>query len=291
VIERDILKPFVFERGNIRGELVRLDESWRTAAAGRGYPREVRDLLGELMAAAALLSAMLKFSGALVAQIQGDGKVPLLVVECTSELTLRGMAQWRDSVQAAPLRELVGDGRFAITLDPRDGRQSYQGIVELRGDSIAEALEHYMHRSEQLATRLWLAADERQAAGMLLQRLPDAPRADEDAWERVSALGATLTRDELLTLAPAELLRRLFHEEDVRVFASRPLAFRCSCSVERVRSMLRMMGPDEIREIVAERGEVEVHCEFCSRRYALDAFDAEQLFAAEHVNEAGRTRH
>ncbi|MFZ5557809.1 MAG: Hsp33 family molecular chaperone HslO [Pseudomonadota bacterium] len=291
MIQRDILKPFVFERGGIRGELVRLDESWRTAAEGRGYPREVRDLLGELMAASALLSATLKFDGSLVAQIQGDGKVPLLVVECTSELTLRGMAHWRDDVRAAPLRELVGDGRFAITLDPRDGRQSYQGIVELHGHSVAAALEHYMHRSEQLATRLWLAADEHQAAGMLLQQLPADPRADEDAWERINALGATLTRDELLGLAPAELLRRLFHEEDVRVFASRPVAFRCSCSADRVRAMLRMMGPDEVRSIVAERGEVEVHCEFCNRRYAFDAVDAEQLFAAQHVSDAGRTRH
>lgn len=291
MIQRDILQPFVFERGGIRGELVRLDESWRSAAGGRGYPREVRDLLGELMAASALLSATLKFDGSLVAQIQGDGVVPLLVVECTSDLALRGMAHWRAGAGAAPLAQLVGDGRFVITLDPRNGRQSYQGIVELDGDSVAAVLEHYMHRSEQLATRLWLAADERAATGMLLQRLPAAASADDDAWERVTALGATLTRQELLAAAPAELLRRLFHEEDVRVFDTRPVAFRCSCSADRVRAMLRMMGLDEVRAIVAERGEVEVHCEFCNRRYAFDAVDAEQLFAAAAVGDAGPTRH
>ncbi|HSO07530.1 MAG TPA: Hsp33 family molecular chaperone HslO [Pelomicrobium sp.] len=291
MIQRDILQPFVFERGGIRGELVRLDAAWRAATEGRRYPPSVRDLLGELMAASALLAATLKFNGSLVAQIQGDGKVPLLVVECTSELGVRGMAHWRDDVEAAPLGELVGDGRFVITLDPKDGRQSYQGIVELHGESVGAALEHYMQRSEQLATRLWLAADEQQAAGMLLQQLPAGAQSDEDAWDRVIALAATLGRDELLRLPPAELLRRLFHEEDVRVFDSRPVAFRCSCSAERVRAMLRMMGPDEVRSIVAERGEVEVHCEFCNRRYALDAVDAEQLFAASTVAEAGRTRH
>jgi molecular chaperone Hsp33 len=291
MIQRDILQPFVFERGGIRGELVRLDETWRNATGGRGYPQEVRDLLGGLMAASALLAATLKFNGSLVAQIQGDGKVPLLVVECTSELALRGMAHWREDVEAAPLGELVGDGRFVITLDPKDGRQSYQGIVELTGESVAAALEHYMQRSEQLATRLWLAADERRATGMLLQQLPADPRADGDAWERVTALGATLTRPELLDLAPAALLRRLFHEEDVRVFDTRPVAFRCSCSVQRVHAMLRMMGLAEVRAIVAERGEVEVHCEFCNRRYAFDAADAEQLFAAAAVGAAGPTRH
>lgn len=281
----------MFEDAGVRGGLVRLDATWRTVLENRDYPRPVRDVLGELMAAAALLSATLKYSGSIIMQMQGDGAIPLLVVECTSELTLRGLAHWKDEPREGPLSELVGPGRLAITLDPRQGRRTYQGVVDLSGDSVAAALEHYMRRSEQLDTRLWLAADQERAVGMLLQQLPDRPCPDGDLWNRATALGATLTRDELLAHSPRELLRRLFYEEDLRVFDTRSVSFRCSCSQERVQAMLRMLGRDEVRAILADRGAVEVRCEFCNRRYAFDVVDAEQLFAAEVVTTPGPTQH
>jgi molecular chaperone Hsp33 len=291
--QHDVLQPFLFEHAAVRGGLVTLDATWRAVLENRDYPPPVRDLLGETMAAAALLSATLKYSGSMIMQMQGDGPIPLLVVECTSELVLRGLAHWKDSLREGPLSELVGPGRFAITLDPREGRRTYQGIVDLAGESVAAVLEHYMLRSEQLDTRLWLAAGEERAVGMLLQHLPGTPSSDHDLWNRAVTLGATLTRSELLLLActPRELLRRLFHEEDVRVFDTRPVCFGCSCSRERVEAMLRMLGRDEVRSIVAERGAVEVHCEFCNRRYGFDAVDAEQLFAAAVMTAPGATRH
>ncbi len=287
----DVLQPFLFEHAAVRGGLVALDATWRAVLENREYPRPVRDLLGETMAAAALLSATLKYSGSMIMQMQGDGPVPLLVVECTSELALRGLAHWKEGLKEGSLSELVGPGRFAITLDPREGRRSYQGIVELAGESVAAALEHYMLRSEQLDTRLWLAAGQERVVGMLLQQLPGTPSTDHDLWNRAVTLGTTLTRDELLAAAPRELLRRLFHEEDVRVFDTRPVRFGCSCSRERVEAMLRMLGRDEVRSIIAERGAVEVRCEFCNRRYGFDAVDAEQLFAATVMTAPGPTRH
>lgn len=287
----DSLQRFLFERTPVRGLLVHLDATWRAVLERHDYPAPLRRLLGELMSAGALLSATLKFDGAMVLQMQGDGPVKLVVVEVTSEGTLRATANWDGELPDAPFRELLGRGRFAITLVPKDGSQPYQGIVAMDADGVAEVLEHYMATSEQLETRIRLACDERQSAGMLLQRLPAPEGDDPDTWNRVTHLGATLRDDELLGLPARQVIRRLFHEEDVRVFDPAPLAFRCSCSRERVVGMLRMLGRDEVRGIVAERGSVEVTCEFCRKRYALDAVDAEQVFAAEVQTSASSTRH
>jgi molecular chaperone Hsp33 len=166
-----------------------------------------------------------------------------------------------------------------------------EGIVDLDADSIAAAFEHYMATSEQIETRLWLACDDTHAAGLLVQKLPERETTDADAWPRVGQLASTVKAQELLALAPQTLLRRLFHEEDLRVFEPRPVYFRCSCSSERVTGMLRMLGHDEVRSVIAERGEVEVHCEFCNRRYVFDAVDSEQIFAAAVTAPSERTRH
>jgi molecular chaperone Hsp33 len=287
----DSLQRFLFENTLVRGQLVHLDATWRAVLERHEYPAPLRTLLGELMAAGALLSATLKFDGALIMQMQGQGPVKLVVVEVTSEGTLRATASWDGELQDAPFAELVGGGRFVITLVPADGTQSYQGVVDMSGGSVAEVLEHYMATSEQLQTRLWLACDERQAAGMLLQKLPEQEGTDADMWNRATHLGATLSAEELLKLPAREVIRRLFHEEDVRVFESTPLAFRCSCSRDRVTAMLRMLGRDEVHSIIEERGKVEVTCEFCRKRYTLDPVDAEQVFAAQLQTQAGATRH
>lgn len=275
----------------MRGEIVHLDATWRAVLERRSYPAPLQSLLGDMLAAAALLSAILKFEGSLIMQMQGNGPVQLLVVEATSEHTLRATAKWEGELAQGNVTELLGAGRFVISIVPTSGKQTYQGIVAIEGESIAQVLEHYMAKSEQLETRLWLASDSQQAAGMLLQKLPAAPTQDADAWNRATQLGETIRREELLSLPAREIIRRLYHEEDVRVFESRPVAFRCSCSRERVTSMLRMLGHDEVRSIIAERNSVEVDCEFCGRHYAFDAVDAEQVFAADVITRAKPTKH
>jgi len=287
----DSLQRFLLESTPVRGEIVHLDATWRAVLERRRYPAPLQSLLGDMMAAAALLSAILKFEGSLIMQMQGDGPVQLLVVEATSEHTLRATAKWEGELAQGNVTELLGAGRFVISIVPSGGKQTYQGIVAIEGDSIAQVLEHYMAKSEQLETRLWLASDSQQAAGMLLQKLPAAPTQDEDAWNRAKQLGETIRREELLSLPAREIIRRLYHEEDVRVFESRPVAFRCSCSRERVTSMLRLLGHDEVKSIIAERNTVEVDCEFCGRHYTFDAVDAEQVFAADVITRPQPTKH
>ncbi|HSD97574.1 MAG TPA: Hsp33 family molecular chaperone HslO [Sulfuricaulis sp.] len=287
----DSLQRFIFEHAPIRGEIVHLDATWQAVLERRQYPPRVREVLGELMAAAALLTSTLKFDGRLIMQIQGKGPVSLLVVECTSDRTMRAIAQWQGEIPDAPLAALVGDGRLAVTIDPLKGKERYQAIVALEGLTVAEAFENYFARSEQLATRLWLASDPQQAAGMLLQRLPEADPADDDAWVRAVHLGSTITREELLALPVREIVHRLYHEEDIRLFSRMPVSFRCSCSRARVEAVLRMLGRDEIHSILDEQGTVSVDCEFCGSRYEFDRIDAEQLFAALHSAPATPTRH
>ncbi len=289
--DSDCLHRFVFEHTDVRGELVHLDASWQAVLERQAYPPAVRNLLGEALAAAALLSATIKIDGYLQLQLQGDGPVGLLLVEVTAQGTLRGLAHWKGEVDDAGLERQVGTGaRLTITIDPGEGRDRYQGLVAVEQASLAATLEDYFRRSEQLDTRLWLAADEGRAGGMLLQRLPAGQGEDED-WNRDVFLGDTLTREELLQLPARDLLRRLFHEEDVRVFEPQPLSFRCSCSKERTEDMLRGLGYDEVRAILNEQGRVGVNCEFCRQEYAYDAVDIERLFAAADQPEVPPTRH
>lgn len=288
--DSDTLQRFLFEGAAVRGELVRLDATWRAVRARHDYPPAVARVLSEMMVACALLAATLKFRGALVMQIQGSGPLRLAVVECSAGLSLRATAKWEGEA-TGDFAQLVGPGRFAITLDPKDGGASYQGIVAVEGPSVATALEHYMARSEQLATRLVLATDGEQAAGLLLQKLPGRLSQDADAWNRLAQLSGTLTEDELLRRPFRDILRRLFHEEDVRLFDPEPVHFACSCSRAKVVDMLRLLGAEEAHAILAEQGEVEVSCEFCNQRYRFDALDVKQLFATDVLTLAGSTRH
>src|SRR5512135_1146572 len=250
----DSLRRFLFEYAPIRGEVVRLDSVWQAVIERHNYPPVLQTIMGELCAAAVLLAATLKLQGSMVLQIHGKGAVKLLVVECSGDLELRATAKWEDDLAQGTLQDLVGDGRFVITLDPKDGSQAYQGIVALEGDTIAEILQNYMTRSEQLETRLWLAADGSSAAGMLLQKLPVRHEQDEDAWGRATQLADTLKPQELLTLPAGELVHRLYHEEDIRLFDAQTVAFRCTCSRDNVARMLRMIGRSEVDSILAERG-------------------------------------
>ncbi len=291
VKHRDTLQRFLFEHAAIRGEVVHLGATWQTVLENHDYPAVLRQAMGELMAAAALLAATLKLKGSLVLQIQGKGPVSLLVVECTGDLTMRATAKWKGELSHESLTELIGDGHFVITLDPKDGKQTYQGIVPLEGASVAEILQNYMTRSEQLETRLVLAADDTQAAGMLLQKLPERADEDADAWTRTSHLAATLSTQELLDLPTMEILHRLFHEEDVRLFDPQPVSFHCNCSRASVANMLRMVGQDEVNGVIAEQGQLEVHCEFCNQRYTFDQIDVEQVFTSGTAAPGSDSRH
>jgi molecular chaperone Hsp33 len=288
----DSLQRFMFEHAAVRGEIVHLGATWQAVLERRDYPPVLRGLLGELMAAAALLSAMLKFTGSLIMQIQGDGPVRLLVVECADDLTMRAMAHWEGELaEDETLPELVGAGKFVITIDPKKGRQTYQGIVSLEGNSVAEVLENYMRRSEQLETRLWLASDNQAAAGLLLQKMPDVEGSDADAWNRAVHLGATVRPRELLDLPARDIIHRLYHEEDIRLYDRTPVHFGCSCSRERVAGTLRMLGYDEVRSLLKETGYIEADCEFCNQHYVFDAVDAEQVFASDVTGSTSPTRH
>jgi molecular chaperone Hsp33 len=312
------LHKFLFDGLPVRGVLVRLTDAWTEVLRRRAsntttgaYPEPVRDMLGEMTAAASLMQANIKFDGALVLQIFGHGPVKLAVVEVQSDLALRATATVNGDVAAdASLSSMVNEanqGRCAITLDPKTkfpGQQPYQGVVPLFDDAgqpiekLSEVLEHYMLQSEQLDTTLVLAADDKVAAGLLIQRLPMAgsgnlsgsmvSKENEDQiglnehYNRIAILASSLKREELLTLDVETILRRLFWEESISRFE--PLVgetaprFACNCSRERVGRMIVGLGADEAESIIAERGDIEVACEFCSQQYRFDPVDAAQLF-------------
>ena len=288
--DTDCLRRFVFENTDVRGELVWLDASWRAVLERQSYPEAIRDLLGQAMAAAVLLSATIKFEGYLQLQLQGDGPLSLLLIEATAARTVRGIARWDGDVDDMDFRALTGEARLMLTIDPGEGGERYQGVVPVEGESLAETLENYFAQSEQLATRLWLASNAERAGGMLLQQLPRDSHNEED-WNRDVMLGETLTDEELLGLSAQALLHRLYHEEDLRLFESEPVSFRCSCSSERIESMLRGLGYDEVRDILEEQGEVSVSCEFCCQAYVYDTVDVERMFAAADQPDVPRTRH
>jgi len=288
--QSDSLQRFIFEHAQIRGERVHLDAAWRTVLDNHDYPPALCQMMGELTAAAVLLAATLKLDGSLVLQIQGSGAIKLLVVECSGDMKLRATAKWAGALQGS-LNELVGDGLFVITLAQKDDKPAYQSIVSLEGKSVAEILQNYMFRSEQLETRLWLTADEHSASGMLLQKLPEQIASDDDTWLRVTQLAVTVRADELMKLNTEELLYRLFHEEDVRLFEVQSVSFNCTCTRDNVARMLMMIGQEEVYSILAERQIIEVYCEFCNHRYEFDKVDAVQLFASITPVEVGGTRH
>ncbi|MFZ5547652.1 MAG: Hsp33 family molecular chaperone HslO [Pseudomonadota bacterium] len=305
----DEIHKFLFEGLPVRGMLVRLTGGWREVLARReatgAFPAPVRALLGEMAAAATLMQANIKFNGSLILQIFGDGPVKLAVAEARSDLSFRTTAkvvgEVSDTARLEAMLNLHGKGRCAITLDPQDrlpGQQPYQGVVPLHGDQreplqqLSQVLEHYMLQSEQLDTRLVLAANDEVAAGLLIQRLPVQGEknlsgvniANEDAigqsedFNRIAHLAATLTQQELLTLDAETILRRLFWEEPVLRFEPQAPKFACSCSRDRVRSMLGGLGREEADSILAERGDIEIGCDFCGQQYRFDAVDVGELF-------------
>jgi molecular chaperone Hsp33 len=294
---QDVLTPFVFEHAAVRGALVTLGKTTRDIVACHPYPPALARALVECCAASVLLASALKFDGSLLVQLAGDGPVRLLVVECSDALLLRATAQWDSATTTAlgddaTLAELSGGparGRLTITLDPKGAGQMYQGIVALEAASVAHLFEHYLSASEQLPSRLLLATRDGAAGGLLLQRLPSSRAEDETVWLRASAqVDRTPPPSLLADLDHAAMLSSLFPDDDLRAFDARATRFRCSCSLDRVRNALRVAGRDEVEAALAERGQVDVTCEFCNRRYTLTPDEARDVFAArESATAAG----
>lgn len=293
----DFSQRFLFDDADARGEMVALRESYAHVLAKHSYPQPVAQLLGEMMAAAALLVGTLKFDGLLILQARAEGPLSLLMVECSSARELRGIARYDEQRIGADadLQSLMPGGVLAITVDPTRG-QRYQGIVELEGVDLAECLTNYFASSDQLPTRFWLKADGQRARGLLLQQMPAHVQTDpeerQESWNHLLTLADTLTAEELLGLDNQTLLHRLYHQQDVRLFDEQPLLFRCSCSRERSARALVSLGQADAEQLLAEQGgRVEIDCQFCNERYLFDAADIAQLFAGAGTDEPSQTRH
>lgn len=286
----DTLQRFLFEDNAVRGELVHLDATYRAIRDNHDYPPPVRALLGETLAASALLSGSIKAHDSLIVQIQASGPVHLAVAQCTSQRSLRGLARWTGAVEPGGLQTVCGTGTLAITIDPGRGQERYQGLVALSGGSLGQAIETYFDQSEQLPTRLWLACDGERAAGLLVQSLP-GQRADPDAWNRIQLLAATVRPRELLDFSLDELRRALFPEEDVRVFDPQRTTYHCTCSRETIGTVLASLGRAGLEEALEELGELTVTCESCNRRYVFDRVDVEAALAGEGTPAGSATRH
>ena len=280
----DTLQRFLFDGTDVRGEIVRLERSYQDALAPRQDRPAVAALLGEFLAAASLLGSTLKCEGTLTLQAQGNGEIPLIMAETTHDRAIRGIVRGAEHAQGTDFDTLIGQGSLAITLDPLRGER-YQGIIALEGGSLATSLDGYFSQSAQLPTRLWLAADGQHAAGLLLQTLPAQAMPDAEArdtlWQHLTTLTDTLQARELLDLPSETLLYRLFHEETVRLLDSEAVRCRCSCSQERTARALIQLGEAEAREILAESGTVEMHCEFCQHTYRFSPPEIDALFSPE----------
>jgi len=265
------IQRFSFDNTNVRGERVLLNSAYQEIIKRKQYPLSLEKLLGEFVAAIALLRDIVKIDGVLSIQAKGNGFLSTLMTECDEHQNLRGIAQWDES-QDVPdtfsLKDVLEGGYLAITIQPRNGLR-YQGIVEIVGDTLSECLEQYFSQSEQLPSRVWLAANGAQCGGLFLQRLPleQAKEGDEDAWERFTHLASTVKEEELLGLETELLLHRLYHEEEVRLYDTKPMQFGCSCSRQRTLDAVMSLGSEEIRELLIEQGSVKVDCQFCAEKY------------------------
>jgi molecular chaperone Hsp33 len=287
---KDSRYRFLLENSNIRGVVVYLNDTWREVLGRADYPVGVREILGHAMVAMPLLASTVKFGGRMTLQAKGSGPVTLLVVQATAEGTQRGMAHWSGDAPMTPLAAVLGDATLSIQIETGKRGEIYQGVVDAHGQQLQDALAHYFQNSEQLQTRLWLMCDGEQAAGILVQALPDADPASDD-WDRVVHLVDTVNASELFDTAPETLLRRLFHEDQARLFDAEPLRFACGCSRERTAALIQGLGRAEADSILAEQGSIEITCEFCNSRNVFDEVDVEAIFRDSGGAQGSTTLH
>lgn len=277
-MQSDIVVPFLFDAMPVRGAIVQLDDAWRRLRSNHDYAGVVRDTLGHAAAATALLAQSLKSDSSVTLQITGGGPLSMLVMQCNTDLQLRGLATAYSGSEKLAFTDLVTEARCAITIRSKATELPYQGIVEVAGASLAESLEAYYERSAQVSSHLVLVADENFCGGLLLQQMPDRERPDADDWCRLGLLAATLRVDDLLSGIGSALLGKLFAEDDLRVFDPREASFFCPCSRERAANVLKLLGRDECDDACREQGSLVVTCEYCAAVERFDSVDVASLF-------------
>ena len=286
----DVLHRFQLENLHVRGEWVSLGESWREIQKTADYPKPVKQVLGEALVAISLLADSLKFDGSLIMQILGTLPLSMLVVQASSDGAIRGLANWQGDIpQEASFRDLFGEatGTMVISVEPNSNQgERYQSLVSLEGDSLAECFTQYFSQSEQLNTRLWMAVDDQFAAGLMLQSLPEENiQHQAEGWNRATILADTIRNIELVELDAQELLYRLYHEEDLRLYDAKMIRFECTCSQEKIEHTIRTIGKGEADSIIKERGNIEINCDFCNTKYVLDSIDVTRLFSDADVTD------
>ncbi|WP_028024296.1 Hsp33 family molecular chaperone HslO [Enterovibrio calviensis] len=289
---QDSLHRYLFDGVSVRGELVQLSETYQQLTGGKDYPAPVKQMLGELLVATSLLTATLKFEGSITVQIQGEGPVSLVVVNGNHNQVMRGTSRWQDELpESATFKELVGKGQMVITIEPEKGER-YQGIVALEADTLEACLEDYFARSEQLKTRLWLRTGEfegqARAAGMLLQILP-GDESKEEEFDHLAQLTDTVKSEELFSLEAQDVLYRLYHQEEVKVYEPESVSFKCTCSRERSASAIAAIERQEVEQMVAESGNIKLHCDYCGADYEFDSVDISAIF--DQTNPSSGTVH
>lgn len=292
MIEKDALQRFIFDTAPVRGELVHLDESYKTIIEQHPYPEPIRQLLGQALSVAALLTAVIKFSGRLTVQFRGKGNLKLLLAQSDNHFNLRGLVKWEGDLSYADLMESFNEGVLVIMLDSgTTKRTSYQGIVPWRGNSFVESIEGYFMDSEQLATRIWLSVSDHAAAGLLLQVLPGNEKNMQGLekeimnvhWERLSAMTSSLNQHDLLNLDHENLLRKIYQGEQIRLFPSAPIAFKCTCSRRRGEEAIAIMGEEEANDELKTHHVIVVTCDFCNKEYTFDKVDVAKIFAGKDL--------
>ncbi|QPK63775.1 Hsp33 family molecular chaperone HslO [Methylomonas sp. LL1] len=282
--QQDCLRRFLFEEHGVRGEWVRLEKSWQQAKQHQILVNPaVESQLGQALAAVVLLSATIKFKGAMIMQVQGSGELKALVAQATNERRIRGLVRSEAIVSGGNLRQMIGEGgRMVLTVESETA-EPYQGIVGVMEQDLAGVLKTYFSQSEQLDTRLWLFANETHAAGLFIQELP-AEKQDKNDWQRLEMLADTVTAQEMLTLDCEELLHRLFHQEKVRLYEAEEVEFSCNCSRQKIGGTLSALGKSELEGILQERDQIEVDCQFCGAQYHFDKIDVENLLLNPVIN-------
>ncbi|SQI34785.1 Heat shock protein 33 [Leminorella richardii] len=280
MLKADSLHRYLFEKHDVRGELVTLSDTYCHILENHNYPVAVQRLLGEMLVATSLLTAILKFDGDITVQLQGDGPLKLAVINGNNQQEMRGVARPQgDIADNATLREMLGNGYLVITIMPKDGER-YQGVVGLEGDTVSSCLEAYFRQSEQLPTRLFIKTGAHQerpaAAGMLLQVLP-AHKSNDSEFDHLATMTETITADELFSLPVEEVLHRLYHEEEVTLFEGQPVIFRCTCSRERCAQALITLPEEETDAMLAEEGQIDMHCDYCGKHYLFEKMDIDAL--------------
>lgn len=277
--EADTLQRFIFEHANIRGEIVHVEETYQTIMTQRNYPPMVKNLLGEALVSCLLLASSIKFEGSLNLQFQGDHRLPLLLVQCDHELNVRAFAHFAEDLETIEYATAFLTGQMVMTINQYNQTNSYQSTVPIQATSMSENLMNYFAQSEQISTRVWLAVNDTAAAGMLLQLMPGQDTTHrEQFWEYAVQLGQTVSEEELLSLDNQTLLYRLYNETEVRIFDGRKTQFKCRCSQEKMKQVIRVLGETEAQELVKEQGKIDIRCDFCSKEYLFDPIDVALLF-------------